>query len=82
MRVTHESNIFHASIAAEAIRIVVMVLEPVALGTSPSVLRFISALSAVTHPYGTLHRGRDAALTRRRVGVFDVLSWPIRFAET
>ena len=79
---THESNIFHASIAAEAIRIVVMVLEPVALRTSPAVLRSVRALSPVTNPYGTLHRGRDAAFTRRRVCVFDVLFWTIRFAET
>ena len=79
---TRESNIGHASIAAEAVRVVVMVLEPVALGTSSAVVSYIGALSAITFPNDTPHRGRDAALTQRRVGIFDILSRTIRFTET
>lgn len=59
-----------------------MVLEPVALGTSSTVACHKSALSAIALPHDAPHRSSDIAFTRRRVGIFGILPWMIRVAET
>ncbi len=82
MRFASEPNIFSASIAADAIGLVVVELHSLARRAAPAVFGLIRALTAVTLPYEASHRGGDAAHTGRRVGFFETLSRVFRLTET
>ena len=60
----HQPNIVRATIATEPVWIVVVVLEPVALGTSSAIVIYVRALPTISGLHETLHRGRDAPHTR------------------
>ena len=77
----HESDISGTSIATEPVGLVVVELESVALRTTSSVSRYECATPPIAFPHEPLHCSRDAAYSRRRVGVVQVLSRLVRLAE-
>ena len=76
-----KSNILRASIAANAIGLVVVELESLARRAASAVRGLKRALTSVALPHEAPYRGGDTAHTGRRVGFLKTFSRVFRLAE-
>jgi hypothetical protein len=67
-------------VTPEAIRVIVVELEPAALGAPPAACIDESALVAIASTHDAPHRGRHVARARRSIRLLDRFSRGIRLA--